>query len=192
MPRCRFGLRTTRQWPRGTIALGFGSLRTSEADGAGSFPQSSAGIRRSRASCSTNRLSSQKPTGTSRRKGSAGDAASSGGNAFQEVPEGADAYIESYFLRDFEDGRTARILQSIRRVIPSWGSLLLVEHVVPSGAAPSFGTALDLRMLELGGLERTEEEWRLLLRRAGFELTKVMDVGIPASVMQAAPTELST
>lgn len=111
----------------------------------------------------------------------------SGGDAFVEAPRGADTYIESYFLHDFEDGDAARILGHIREVIPPDGTLLLVEHVIPEGAEPSFGKLMDLRMLELGGLERTREEWISLLRRTGFHLAELRDVGIPARLAICRP-----
>ena len=86
---------------------------------------------------------------------------------FESVPP-ANNYIESFVIHDWEDGPALQILRCIRRVIPRTGTLFLVEHVVPERGGPSWAKMTDLRMLELGGLERTEREWRTLLGSARF------------------------
>ncbi len=52
--------------------------------------------------------------------------------------------------------------------------MLLVEQVLPAGDEPSYAKLLDLlRLVLLGGKERTEAEWRALLRLGGFELVGI-------------------
>jgi hypothetical protein len=48
---------------------------------------------------------------------------------------------------------------------------------------------MDLTMLvSLGGHERTEEEYRVLLEAAGFQLTRVIPLGAAAtSIVEALP-----
>ena len=53
---------------------------------------------------------------------------------------------------------------------------------------PSIGKAIDLYMLVLtGGLERTVEEYRDLLARAGFRLNRVVSTGTDFVVFESLP-----
>jgi len=53
--------------------------------------------------------------------------------------------------------------------------LIVVEPVIPEGAAFHFGKWTDLQMLVcIGGRERTETEYRALLSTAGFDLQEVI------------------
>jgi hypothetical protein len=62
-----------------------------------------------------------------------------------------------------------------------------MEQVVPEGDEPSYAKLLDLIMLVLlGGRERTEAEWRGLLREGGFELVNITP-GAATSLIEAAP-----
>ena len=90
-------------------------------------------------------------------------------NFFEAVPPGADAYIMRHIIHDWNDEQSLTILQNVRKVIRDDGRLLLVESVIPPGNEPSFGKLLDLTMMVLpGGKERTEAEYRTLLRPVRF------------------------
>lgn len=66
------------------------------------------------------------------------------------------------------------------------GRLLIVEMVLPSGDTPHLGKLLDMIMLAIpGGQERTEEEYRTLLSKAGFRLTRVVPTASAVSVIEA-------
>jgi hypothetical protein len=59
------------------------------------------------------------------------------------------------------------------------------EAVIDPGDEPQWGKLLDLHMLVmLGGRERTEAEWRELLRAGGFSLRRVTE-GAVASLLEA-------
>jgi SAM-dependent methyltransferase len=108
------------------------------------------------------------------------------GDFFASVPRGADAYLMKHIIHDWEDERALRILCNCHRAMAPDGKLLLVEMVIPEGDAPSPGKFLDLEMiLFTGGQERTENEYRVLLAKAGFELTKVTQTASPMSVIEA-------
>jgi len=103
-----------------------------------------------------------------------------GGSFFDGVPSGGEVYIASSMLHDWGDSLSMKILSRIRAVIPPGGRLLLVEMVLPSGSIPRRSALNDLRMLStLGGQERTESEWRTLLRSGGFAVEEVVDANIP-------------
>jgi len=91
---------------------------------------------------------------------------------FESVPGGADAYLFRHVIHDWTDEQCIRILNNCRSVIPSNGTLLIVEAVVPTGNEPSLAKDFDMTMLTFpGGLERTAEEYKLLLEKAGFRLS---------------------
>jgi DNA-binding transcriptional ArsR family regulator len=112
-----------------------------------------------------------------------------GGDFFESVPEGADRYVLKLVIHDWDDERAIRILDSVRRAIPPHGLLLLVEHLLPEGDGYDHAVWLDLNMLVMtdGGRERTVAEYRDLLARAGFRLTRVLATSGPMSVIEAAP-----
>ena len=57
-----------------------------------------------------------------------------------------------------------------------------------AGDAPHPGKMLDMTMLsQVGGQERTEAEYDVLLRNAGFRLTHVIKTSSPASIVEAVP-----
>jgi hypothetical protein len=60
--------------------------------------------------------------------------------------------------------------------------------VIPPGNEPGLGKILDLEMLVMpGGRERTEQEFRALFDRAGFDLTRIVPTPSPLSVVEAKP-----
>lgn len=108
-----------------------------------------------------------------------------GGNFFESIPAGADAYLMRHIIHDWDDEKATTILRHVHQVIPSSGRLLVVEGVIPPGNDPCFGKLLDLTMLTLpGGKERTEEEFRSLLQSAGFDLTNIVPTAAEVSIIE--------
>jgi hypothetical protein len=63
-----------------------------------------------------------------------------------------------------------------------------VEMVLPSGDAPHPGKMLDMIMLVgPGGQERTGEEYRELLEKSGFRLTRIVPTKSPVSIVEGVP-----
>jgi hypothetical protein len=103
-----------------------------------------------------------------------------GGDFFESVPEGGDAYIMKFVIHDWNDEQCITILKNCRKAMQPQGKVLIVEMVLPEGNAPSVGKWMDLQMLlYASGCERTVAEYRTLLDKAGFELTKIIPA--PAS-----------
>lgn len=110
------------------------------------------------------------------------------GDFFESVPSGGDVYVLSMIIHDWDDEQSICILKNCREAIKPNGKLLLVETVIESGNTPHFGKWLDLHMLVMhGGCERTEVEYRRLLRTAGFELTQIIPTRTPRSIIEAVP-----
>ena len=103
-----------------------------------------------------------------------------GGDFFESVPEGANGYILSFVVHDWNDKDAMKILRNCRRAIRPDGKLLLIERVLKPANQADDGKLSDLNMLVLlGGRERTEAEFRMLLSDAGFHLTRVIPTAGP-------------
>lgn len=111
-----------------------------------------------------------------------------GGSFFDGVPGGADAYVMKHIVHDWSDAEAIQIMKNIRANIPASGKLLLVEHVIPAPGVPHFSKFLDLEMLvATTGRERTEEEYRALMTKAGFRLDRIVPTISLASVIEGSP-----
>lgn len=107
-------------------------------------------------------------------------------NFFDSVPAGGDAYVLSHILHDWSEAQCLTILGHLHRAMTPAARLLIVEMVLPAGNEPHFGKILDMVMLALpGGEERTGEEYRALLAKAGFRLTRIVPTASPVSVIEA-------
>ncbi len=107
------------------------------------------------------------------------------GNFFDSVPEGADAYMMRHIIHDWDDEKSLTILRNCYQAMSSNSKLLVVESVIPPGNEPFGGKFLDLVMLLIpGGKERTEGEYRTLLGKAGFELTRVVPTSGEVSIVE--------
>jgi hypothetical protein len=104
--------------------------------------------------------------------GLAGRCQTVAGSYFQAVPADGDVYVLAYVLHCWDDPHAREILGAVRHAMPEHGRLLVVEEVL---APPNQlgGKMMDLLMAAVGGRERTEQEWRVLLADSGFQLTKI-------------------
>jgi hypothetical protein len=98
------------------------------------------------------------------------------GDFFDEVPPGADAYVLSRIIHDWDDGEAVAILRTCRRAMTGSARLLLVEAELPERAVDNpAAIRMDLHMLALlRGRERTRAEYATLFAQAGLELTAVV------------------
>lgn len=110
------------------------------------------------------------------------------GDFFSAVPAGADAYVMSHILHDWDDAAARRILDAVRRAMAPGARLLVVEKLIPPGDGPSLAKLMDIHMLVLtGGLERTLGEFDALLRGAGFRLARATATSSIMHVIEAVP-----
>jgi hypothetical protein len=110
-----------------------------------------------------------------------------GGDFFETVPGGGDAYILAQVLHDWPDEDCLRLLRACRRAAGAGSVLLVLEQLVPDGPEPSPVKLLDLNMLILlGGRERTRREYETLFAAAGWKLVDVSD-GPRSSLLEAVP-----
>ncbi|WP_280236545.1 methyltransferase [Nocardia cyriacigeorgica] len=110
------------------------------------------------------------------------------GSFFDTVPEGGDAYLLKHIIHDWPIEQATRILRTVRNAMSPRARLLLIELVLPDDARPHPSKYIDLEMLvNTGGRERTEAEYRALLAECGFTLTSVTTTLSPENVLEAVP-----
>ncbi|HTE85288.1 MAG TPA: methyltransferase [Dehalococcoidia bacterium] len=104
------------------------------------------------------------------------------------VPPGRNVYLLSRVIHDCDDERALATLTNCRRAMGLDGRLLLVEEVVPPADIPGYVKLTDLSMLvNNGGQERTEAEYRSLYQAAGFALSRVVPTRSRMSIIEGVP-----
>jgi hypothetical protein len=114
------------------------------------------------------------------------------GDFFVSVPAGADAYLLSRVLHDWNDADAARILACVRAAMGTGSRLLVVDALLPERAIDGpAAIRMDLNMLVLfaQARERTEHELRELLGDAGLAVRRVIATDSPAGlgIVEAVP-----
>jgi hypothetical protein len=110
------------------------------------------------------------------------------GSFFDSVPAGADAYILSHIIHDWNHEQCLTILGNCRRAMNAGARLLLAEMVLPEGDTSHPGKLLDMVMLTVpGGEERTPSQYNTLLDEAGFRMTRVVPTESLVSLVEAVP-----
>jgi ubiquinone/menaquinone biosynthesis C-methylase UbiE len=108
------------------------------------------------------------------------------GDMFASVPDGGDAYVMKHIIHDWDDERATQILRNCHRALRPGGKALIVDAVIPPGNGAHLGKLLDLEMLVLTprGRERTQAEFRELLKQSGFKLRRVVPTATHLSVVE--------
>jgi C-methyltransferase len=108
------------------------------------------------------------------------------GSFFDSVPTGGDVYVLKMILHDWPDDKAVEILQSVRSAAKVGTKVLVIDCVIPDHDREFFGHWTDLEMLLLqAGRERTVPEYRSLLERAGFRMTRWVPTASPLSFVEA-------
>jgi hypothetical protein len=110
------------------------------------------------------------------------------GNFFESVPAGGNLYLLSHIIHDWSEAQCLTILGNCHRAMSPTSRLLIVEMVLSGGNAFHPGKMLDITMLALTpGQERTEPQYRALLEKANFKLTRVIPTKSAVSIVEAIP-----
>ena len=116
-----------------------------------------------------------------------------GGDAFVAVPAGADAYVLKGVIHDWDDKEAIAILRTCRAAMSDGSKLILIERILPEQIDPDDALTRakfihDINMMvNPGGRERTEAEFRNLLSQAGLRLACVLAMPGPLAVMEVDP-----
>ncbi len=109
-----------------------------------------------------------------------------GGDFFQTVPAGADAYILRWIIHDWPEVEAVALLGKIREAMKPGARLILLEELIPKTPELMAGKWIDVLMLAItGGRERTEKEYSELLWSASCELEEVVPTAGPLSILVA-------
>ncbi|GAP84748.1 putative O-methyl transferase B [Rosellinia necatrix] len=111
---------------------------------------------------------------------------------FEPQPiKGAKFYHMRGVLHNHPPSRVQKLLENMGRAMDQESILLLDEMILPDTKANVDAVSLDITMLSaFAGMERTEAQWRLLIKNAGLRLVNiylynpvshesVMDVRLP-------------
>ena len=111
------------------------------------------------------------------------------GDAFEQVPASGDLYLLRRVVHGQDDDHAVAILRNCRAAMGARSRMLVIEHVLEPGNAPSWGKMLDLQMLffSAGGRERTEVEFRALLASAGLNFERIIPTVAVTSLIEASP-----
>lgn len=92
-----------------------------------------------------------------------------GGDFFESVPAGGDAYLLKSVLHDWEDDECLRILRTCRQAMATGTTLLVIEYELgPPNENPPAKFRDLLMLVAPGGRERTVEEYAALFAAGGF------------------------
>ena len=106
-------------------------------------------------------------------------------NFFEHVPA-ADLYLLKHVLHDWNDHEAVAILKRCRESIRPGGRVVVIEILLGAMGEPAFGPLMDLNMMVmLTGRERTLDEYRTLIEKAGFHFAKVRPIRSPMAVIEA-------
>lgn len=98
-----------------------------------------------------------------------------GGDMFEDVPE-ADCYLLKWILHNWTDEDCYRILSTIHDAAPADGRLFVLETIVPGPSKSHHAKRLDVSMMtQVGGRERTREEYSTLFERSGWRLQETWE-----------------
>jgi hypothetical protein len=108
---------------------------------------------------------------------------------FQAVPTGSRAYVMKNVIHDWNDEQACALLRNCRRAVPDDGVLVIIEYCLGEENTPSVGKMVDIVMLTItGGKERTIEQHRALLDRAGFQLNRTIAISDETMMLEAFPS----
>lgn len=114
-----------------------------------------------------------------------------GGDFFDGVPEGLDCYMTVRVVHDWPDEEALKILRNIRQAMKPDGTLLLFEGILDENAPPYFAMMDMLMLVLVGSMERTEDEFRKLLEKAGLEVSRIIRQG-RLTILECRPAEAAT
>lgn len=109
------------------------------------------------------------------------------GDFTESVPGSGDVYLLSRILHDWDDARCHTILTTCAAAMPDHAELLVIERLLPTSAdTDSLAVPWDIHMLcNVGGRERTEAHYRILLAEAGFDLIDIHSLPLDVFVLRA-------
>lgn len=86
----------------------------------------------------------------------------------------ASVYFFRHIFHDWPDSMCRQILENtIPALDPNHSRIVIVDIVLPDIGAELLPALFDINMMLMGGRERTEREWRGLLKGVGLRVLKI-------------------
>jgi C-methyltransferase len=97
-----------------------------------------------------------------------------GGDCRVAIPVPAELYLLKHVLHMWDDDQAAAALRAVARSAPSGARVVVVEQLLDASPEPGIATIIDLLMLlNMGGKERTREDFAALFEQCGLRPTSV-------------------
>jgi 2,7-dihydroxy-5-methyl-1-naphthoate 7-O-methyltransferase len=110
-----------------------------------------------------------------------------GQSFFDPLPAGADAYLLSRVIHDWDDAAASAILRRCAEAAGSVGRVLVIESAAADGDPASFAE-MNLRMLVLaGGRERTIDDYAALAASVGLQVAAIHHTAERYIVIECVP-----
>lgn len=96
-----------------------------------------------------------------------------GHDFFQPLPEavwGAKAFYLRNILHDWPQTQASVILKNIADAVVEDSVVLIHEIMLPETGVSYFDAMIDWHMMDIGALERTQEQWKMLVGSVGLEI----------------------
>lgn len=109
------------------------------------------------------------------------------GDFFSEIPSDGEAYLLKSVIHDWDDGSALKILRKCYGAMRREAKLLIVEPILETTEGKNYAKCMDVLMMAVtGGKERTEEDYRFLLKEAGFKVDSITHTDTEFAIIQAS------
>ena len=87
--------------------------------------------------------------------------------------KGAHIYFFRHIFHDWPDSSCLAILKNTVSAMSPTSRIVIADIVLPNVGASVLGALLDVGMMTLAGMERTERNWRELLESVGLRVINI-------------------
>ncbi|KAI9658360.1 MAG: hypothetical protein M1821_002493 [Bathelium mastoideum] len=87
--------------------------------------------------------------------------------------KGARVYFFRHIFHDWPDSACLKILRHTVDAMEEGSRLVIADIVIPNVNASALESLLDIGMITLSGMERSEKHWRQLLNKAGLRILNI-------------------
>lgn len=109
-----------------------------------------------------------------------------GGDFFKDIPRLASIYLMKSIIHDWSDEDALKILKNCRKGMDENSKLLIVEQIIFPNRKRDAIKFSDMMMLVLfGSKERTEKEFKSLLRQARLKINTIIQTDTEFSIIEA-------
>lgn len=108
------------------------------------------------------------------------------GDFFESIPVVADIYLLKKILLNWDDQKVTKILKTCHQAMPKKSRLLILDRILQKNRWQDNFADLNIWMISSGRI-RTENEYSILLKAAGFEITTIIPSESLESLIEATP-----